>query len=412
MNPRKCIWIINFNAVPPQYATMFRHICFARELGRLGYDVRIFGASMIHNTDIGIDTGGKAFLEKDYDGIKFVHIKTKRYHGNGLARMIELWRFPRKILSHAAEFPKPHAIIHSATVPFDTIVSKIARRFGAKYIVEIHDLWPAAFVAYGFIGPKNPLLSLLYREERRLYHLADELVFTMEGGKDYVREKGWDKARGRRVALEKIHNINQGVDLAAFEAEKNVRVADPDLDDADVFKVVYVGSIRLANNLSAVIDAAGLIKSRGFKKTRLIIYGDGDKREELEAYCRVQGLDNVVFKGRVKPQIVPGILARANLNIFNFGETPLLKYGASPNKLFLYFASGKPVLSTLTPNYDLVERYKAGRSVKNDPESIAEGIMSFVNLDPSTYSAYCVGASAAARDYDYPNLVKKLEAIL
>ena len=406
------MWIINYYAAPPKMATMFRHICFAQELERVGYEVRIFAASTIHNTNLEIDLQGKDFLEIEYEGVKFVHIKTKKYSSNGVRRMHELWSFPRKIAAICHSFAPPEIILHSAFVPLDTSMHKIARKFGAKYLVEIHDLWPASFVAYGLLGKSNILLPFLYREEHRLYHLADQLIFTMEGGKDYIREKGWDKAKKNPVSLLKVHNINQGIDLATYESDSEKTYPDSDLDRTDKFKVVYVGSIRLANNLTIIMDIAEELKKRGRMDVVFLIFGDGDRRESLEKECFKKDLANVVFKGRVSPSVVPAILKKASLMLFNFGETELARFGLSPNKLFLYFAGGKPVLSTIRPAYDLVERYHAGKSVANDPISIANGILSIADCGKAEYNEYCEGAKKAAVDYDYRNLTKKLLAIM
>lgn len=409
---KKQIWIINYYAAPPNHATMFRHFCFARELEHFGYEVRIFTASTIHNTDIEIDTFGKEYLEQEYDGIKFVHLKTKKYSGSGIRRMFELYSFPIKIGAISDRFPHPDVIVHSAFVPFDYKMSRLARKLNSRYIVEIHDLWPASFVAYGLIGQKHPLLRFLYREEQRLYNIADAIIFSIEGGKDYIRDKGWDTSKKLPVKLEKIHNINQGIDLAAYDIDSLKDYADHDLDDPTKFKVVYVGSIRLANNLSSIIDAADELRRKGRTDIIFLIFGDGDRRKHLELECAERGLTNILFKGRVKPSDVPAILKKAGLTLFNFGETELLRFGLSPNKLFLYFASGKPVLSTIRPAYDLVERYHAGKSVANDSESISNGVIEFADAKEADYAAYCRGARQAAIDYDYRNLAKKLLSII
>ena len=102
------------------------------------------------------------------------------------------------------------------------------------------------------------------------------------------------------------------------------------------------------------------------------------------------------------------LLTRADVNVFTFANTGLLKYGVSPNKLFMYFASGKPVLSMIRPAYDLVEGKKAGLSVKNEPEAVADAIERFVTMPPSEYQEYCKNARNTAEEYDYKNLVQVL----
>jgi glycosyltransferase involved in cell wall biosynthesis len=406
------IWIINYYAAPPQFATMFRHICFAREMQRAGYDVKIFCASALHNRNIEIDMGGKSHREIVYDGIPFVHVKTVPYRGNGVARMLSLARFAQQMRTITKQFNPPSAVIHCAFVPFDLQIPRVIRKLGAKYIVEIADLWPASFVEYGLVGRRNPLLRLAYAAEHWLYHTADALVFTIEGGKDYVRMQGWHRSRKWPVSLAKIRSVNQGVDLADFDSRVDVPYPDADLDASGVFKVVYVGSIRRANDLPTVIEAALNLQRSGDWNIRFLIFGDGDKRMELERRCRDLGIGNVIFKGRLDPAYVPAVLSRADVNLFHFGATALARYGLSPNKLFVYFASGKPILSTVRPHYDLVERYGAGISVDGSAAAIADGIRAVATADAQRYSEWCSGARRAAEEHDYGRLAGSIIELL
>jgi glycosyltransferase involved in cell wall biosynthesis len=406
------VWIFNYYAAPPHLATMFRHIAYAREMTKAGYDVRIFSANTIHNSDMEIDVGDRLYKEVDYDGVRFVHVRTRPYRTNGARRMLELWRFPRTLRRVVRDFEPPVAVIHCAFVPFDLAMARLIRRLRAKHIVEIADLWPASFVAYGLVGSGNPLVRASHVAEHWLYHRADELVFTIEGGKDYIREKGWDRSAFWRVSLDKVHSINQGVDLTEFDALRNIPYADADLDDPGVFKVVYVGSIRTANNLAVIVDAAAELERIPGRTIRFLIYGDGDQRLHLERACRERGIRSVVFKGRIATEHAPSVLARADVNLFQFGSTPLAKYGLSPNKLFMYFASGKPILSTIRPNYDLVERYGAGVSVESTPAAIADGVLRLANAPAMEYQAYAAAARQAAVDYAYPKIAAQMMALL
>ena len=104
--------------------------------------------------------------------------------------------------------------------------------------------------------------------------------------------------------LKKVFYINNGVDLADFNHFKEqFKLQDASLEDESVKKVIYLGSIRLANNLKKLIDAAALLKEH--KDVVFFLYGDGDDRKELEKYCKEQHIDNVVFKEKwIDPQYV------------------------------------------------------------------------------------------------------------
>ena len=62
----------------------------------------------------------------------------------------------------------------------------------------------------------------------------------------------------------------------------------------------------------------------------------------------------------------------------------------------------------IKPAYDLVEEKKAGISVENDPEVVAEAIIRFSHMEKSEYDEYCNNARKTAEEYDYKNLVQVL----
>jgi glycosyltransferase involved in cell wall biosynthesis len=236
----------------------------------------------------------------------------------------------------------------------------------------------------------------------------------MEGGKDYIIEKGWDKASGGPIDLDKVHHINNGVDLEAFDYNKeHFQIDDADLKDNESFKVIYVGSIRLVNNLGLLLDTAKILKERGESKIKFLIWGDGNELEALKQRVQQEGLTNVSFKGRVDKKYVPYITSCGQLNIVLGKSSPLYKYGGSLNKMFDYFASGKPTLFTFRLGYSLIEKYEVGMELDtNDPIKIADAIMHFSEMPESQHQKYSINARAAAADFDFKILSSKLIKLL
>ena len=148
-------------------------------------------------------------------------------------------------------------MIYASSVHPLTLVAglQMAKHFGVPCVCEVRDLWPESIVAYSTRFTRDhPLIRLLYRGEKWIYQRADALIFTMEGGYDYITERGWERA----IPRSKVHCINNGVDLEQFrEHRARFRVEDVDLQDPALFKVVYIGSIRRVNQLGALLDAAG-----------------------------------------------------------------------------------------------------------------------------------------------------------
>ena len=138
------------------------------------------------------------------------------------------------------------------------------------------------------------------------------------------------------------------------------------------------------------------------------MFGYGNREEALKELADKYQLDNIVFKGKLDKKYAPYVLCHSNLNLFTFKETNLLKYGVSPNKLFMYFASGKPVLSMIKPAYDIVEERRCGFSVNNNPQEVADAILRFANMNKKEYEEYCNNSKQVAEEFDYKYLVNEL----
>jgi glycosyltransferase involved in cell wall biosynthesis len=332
----------------------------------------------------------------------------KHYKGNGIDRMISIFQFAWRVYRWGRFLERPDVIIHNIHAPFDYPVSWCAKQMKANYIVEAWDLWPDSFVRFGLIGENNPLTKMAYAIERILYEKADKIIFTLEGGADYLKNRRWTKEFGGMIDEKKVFYINNGVNLDKFDADvERHQLQDHDLDATGQFNVIYLGSVRLVNNLKQLIDAAHLLKN--VPNIKFLIYGDGDYRDTLEQYCRDQRIENVVFKEKWIPfQNVPFVLSRASLNILNY-QKDFGIYGVSSGKLFLYLAAGKPICSNIKMNYCLIEKYGLGIAKNLEtPQEYAKAILSVASLDDVSYQRLSTKVRATAKQFDYKVVSAKL----
>ena len=398
------IWLINHYAVPPQYYPLARQNYFARYLMQKGHEVTIFAASTVHNSDLNLIEDDTPYREDVVDGVHYVLIRCKGYHGNGASRILNMQEFARKLPGVCDQYPRPDAIVATSMPPMSCAAGiKLARKYGCRGIAEIADLWPESLIAYGIAGAHNPAVLWLRRVEKWIYTRSDAVVFTMEGAYDYIREQRWEKA----VPRSKVHYINNGVDLEQFNYNKdNFRVDDPDLEDPDIFKVVYTGSIRQVNNLGLLLDAAREVKD---PRVRFLVWGDGDERPALEKRVQDEKIGNVVFKGRVEKKFVPSIVSRADVNIAHNTPSPLFRFGISFNKMFDYLAAGKPVLSDFPCPYNPATDHGAGLDVQQpDAVSIARAVEKMAAMPPQEREAMARNALRTAQEYDFRKLTDKL----
>lgn len=416
---KKNIWIWNHYATKMFKDHGGRHYGFAKSLVKFGANPTIFCASTIHNSNETIPMDNQRYVLDQTNGIPFVFIKTPEYKGNGKSRILNIIVFYRNLFSvarqYAKQFGKPDVILASSVHPLTLIAGiKISRKFGIPCICEIRDLWPESIVEYGALKRNSTITKLLYLGEKWIYKKATTLIFTMEGGKDYITEKGWNQENGGAIDLNKVHHINNGVDLETFDYNKEYHTLDDeDLNNEDTFKVVYTGSIRKANNVEKMVEAAEYIKLLGYHNIQFLIYGDGTEREELEHYCQSKGLQNIKFKGAVEKNKIPYILSQSNLNIMHFQQNSLKRYGASLNKMFEYFASGKPTVSDCEFAYDLIQKYRCGTVVdKASARQLADIVIQFSKMSKAEYTLYCENARIAAQDYDFHRLTEKLVKVI
>lgn len=415
METNKNIWIWNHYGTRMFFSKGGRHYCFAKYLSKLGYKVTIFCASTIHNSDENIITDKSVFIEKKDSYARFIFVKTNSYKGNGLDRILNMSSFYKNIFKVASMYikkeGKPKVILASSMHPL-TLVAGI--KFGKKHsipcICEVRDLWPASIVAYSNrFTDKNIVIKILYRGERWIYTKANALIFTMEGGIDYLRDKGLLKY----IDEDKVFNINNGVDIEAFsENMSNFVVNDADLDNKNKFKVVYAGSIRRVNNVGFLVECAKEFQNRENERVLFIIYGDGNELESLRQKVKELNLKNILFKGRVNKQYIPSILRRSDLNLVNADENikKVVRYGNSSNKLFEYLASGKPILCSFSEGkYSIIEKNKAGiaRNI-TDPKEYCDIIENICSYPTDKYLEICSFSKKAAEQYSFKKLTGDL----
>lgn len=395
-----------------------RHYWFAENLIKQGYEPVIICSSFLHKGTENFIEGPEKIKVKYSNEIPFVFLKTNSYVGNGKSRIKNMfqyfWQMLRNYKKIEKKLGKPDVIIGSSVHPLACLVALIlGKKYKIKKIVEIRDLWPETLLMMGRVKEKTLLSWLLYKGEKYLYKQADNIIFTMEGGKQYIIDKGWDKD----IDLSKIYHINNGVDLEKFrELEKNSFI-DEDLDN-DKFKVIYTGTIASFNNLEKMIRVFEELKN--FKDIVFLIYGEGEDKLKLESYCKEKELLNIKFKGKVNKTKIPYILSKADLLLLNYinegknKKYSIFRYGVSFNKLFEYLASGNLILQTMDNSYNILKQNVIGRVLKDncDIEEIKNEILNLKKLSIDEKRENYIKSQKLIEKYDFKNLTTELIKII
>lgn len=409
----KTIWIVNYYSASPDDVGNIRHVEFAKHLQVEGWNVRVFSAIYNIEKQQELFDRDEIFVNKDYNGLKYTHIRVPSYVGNGLKRMFSIYRFALLLKKLRKIWEHPDIIYFNEHAPFDYPIVKMAKKLKARLIVEAWDLWPHDFATIGLIRANNPLLKIAYSFERKMYEAASDIVYTFQGGIDYIRMQKWTKEfKNGKIDPERVHYINNGILLKEFyENVKLYKKEDDDLNSEDKFKVIYLGSINYTNNVKQLIDAAAILSDNS--KYLFLIYGNGVDRNKLIQYVVEKNITNVTFKEEYIPyRDCAYVVSHASLNIMNYRKG-FADWGVSSGKMFQYMAAGKPILCNIKINYSDIEKYGCGidRDLET-PQDYADAIRYFAELPKSDYDKLCANAMEAAKEFDYDYLAKKLIKIL
>lgn len=409
----KRIWIVNAQTGSPEKVANPRYLEFAKYFMAAGYDVITFNSSQRE----GIEVPNGKYLEKQYGEYRFVHVFTPKFVGNGIKRMYALYKFAHNLYKNCNSFEKPDVILHNIHPPFDYPVVRLAKKLKVKYVAEAWDLWPESFVRFGLISESNPLMKIAHAIEKRYYYSANEIVFTLKGAIDYISMNGWTKDKGGRIDISHIHYINNGIDLELFDTNsKKYPRPDEDINNPNIIKIVYLGSVNKANNVKTLVDAAALLKD--LPEYKFFIYGNGAYRQELMEFVQNKHIDNVVFKEkRISLAECAWVVSQATVNVMNY-EKVFGKWGVSSGKMFLYLAAGKPIVCNINIAYDNVIRdNELGVAINiSTPEAFAQAIRNCAEQPSYKYQGMCERVRKTAEQFDYKKLaaeeLKVIEAAL
>lgn len=360
------ILYIDHYAGSPDMGMEFRPFYLAREWVRMGHRVTIIAGDFSHlrrkNPSVKED-----FQSEHIEGIEYVWLKTGQYSGNGAKRAITIERFVRKLIVHSrmiAKKWKPDIVIASSTYPLDTYpaqrIAKIAR---AKYVHEVHDMWPATLYEVGGMSKRHPFVVAMQIAENSAYKHCDICVALAPYSKDYMVEHGLNP--------EKFVNIQNGV----VEEEWASTVDLPEehkrffTEQKDKFIVGYFGGHALSNALDKCLDVAKKCKTEE-KDVVFVFVGDGVEKKRLIQRAIDEKIDNVFFMPPVSKMAVPTLVRQFDCSYMTGMPSPLYRFGLCLNKMYDSMMAGVPIICAFNAPKSPVSIYNCG--IECDPANTDE----------------------------------------
>jgi glycosyltransferase involved in cell wall biosynthesis len=407
MEGRRVLWILNHYAVTPDLPGGTRHFDLARELVRRGWEVTILASAFHHGLRRYVKLApGERWRVEEVDGVRVVWIRTTAYQENDRRRILSMvdymfraWWIGRKLPKRVPAAGRPAVVLGSSVHLLAVVAAwRLARRYRAKFIMEVRDLWPQTLVDMGEMSDSGLVVGALRHLERFLYHKAELIITLPPRAHEYITARG--------IPKERIIWLPNGVDLSRTPPPTAMPSA------GDHFTVLYAGSHGLANGLHILLEAAEILQRLGETAIRLVLAGDGPEKGRLIALRDLRKLTSVEFRDPVTKAELPRLLEQADVCVVDT-DAFVPKYGTSPNKLPDYLASGRPVIILSDAPQEVVDWGAGTRVGALDSPGFAQEVLRLSRLSKEERAVMGAAARRLAEErYDIRQTAGRLEECL
>jgi len=331
-------------------------------------------------------------------GVQVFRVKQLRYRGGGgLSYGLSYLRFlcaatMKLLLLFKRE---RYDIVYVHTMPdLLVLVGLIPRIFGARIVLDIHDMMPELYMSKFRISEKHLLIRTLAFQEQLSIRMADKVICVHDPHRDVLCRRGAPAA--------KITVLPNVPDALIFRSESSAPRAD------GAFRIVYHGTIarRLGLDLGvrAFAMAADSCPGAVFE-----IFGDGDAGEELEGQIAASGVKNKIHFSRkmFRVESIAQMIQGASVGLIPNRRDAATDY-MLPVKLLEYVHLGIPAIAPrlLAIQYyfgeDQVAYYKPG-----DVDALAECICRLYK-DPAMRAELARKSAEFAKSFSWDMLKERL----
>ncbi|MDQ7822574.1 MAG: glycosyltransferase family 4 protein [Candidatus Eremiobacteraeota bacterium] len=367
---------------PDVTAAAFRIKETADLLAGKGYEVTVITA----RPHRGIAEGESA-APLDDGAVKVIRVPLVPYSGKGKWNYIAHYSsFMMNALMAALRLKGRPSVVLATSPPLFAGWAGLltARLKGAKFFLDVRDLWPESAVSAGQLSQSGILFRGAKVAERLLYGGAVKISAVSRPMAERIG--GIMGAPGS----EKLFVMYNGVPSSYLpEAGK-----EPEASSRD-FTVSYVGNFGRCQNLEVVVEAAALLEKEGHSGIDFRLIGDGVERRKLEAMALERGLKRFAIEGPVGKAEAFREMAQASALVL-----PLLSDETMartiPSKVFDYMCAGKPVIYGIKgEGAEILSRTGGNLAfIPDDPPSLSEAIRKV----KEEHEAFSLRASGNARE--------------
>jgi len=353
----KSVWFISKYASPPYSSGGQRGVSLAKAFVNQGHKTTVISSSANHFAVFSEPDWKKienGFSQASFDGVTMLVHRTFAYTKTAsLSRALSWIHFEWGLLRLPTKhIPAPTHIIASSLSLLSVVNAyRLARKFRAKLVFEVRDIWPLTLELELGLSRQNPLIRFLSWVEKFGYKNADVIVGTMPNLVEHVRKVSGPQPRVEIVPL----GVDE--DLALLLPKF---VAPPEAPGKIV--VGYAGSMGRTNSVDSLLDAAKALGPN--KGITFEFWGGGDL---LDTYRReFSDQPHIIFHGRLQRSELFSEVMRAHVLFFATDKSELWNYGQSLNKLVEYMLIGRPIVATYSGFASMIDEAQCGTFVPVD----------------------------------------------
>ncbi|MBV1789407.1 glycosyltransferase family 4 protein [Marinobacterium sp. D7] len=403
----KTVWIVNQYASTPEYGYAGRHYYLGKELAKQGYNVYLItsGAHHLLREKPVFDSMFRCDRQGNFT---VVWVRMPSYsEAHSKVRALGWFLFSYRIKKLAKLIPDPPDVVVCSSPSLISFMGSksLALKFGARLVFEVRDIWPLTLTEVGGFSQKHPFIRLMQWVEDRAYRDSERVISNLKNSVEHMISRGMPRS--------KFAWVPNGFSLEEVGLKAPLNSTANGQLPLDKFIVGYTGAIGTANALDTLVDAAERL--RQYSDIAFVLVGAGKEKVALQQLVKEKDLNNVYFIDPIPKVEIQAMLAKFNACYIGLTKDPLFRFGVSPNKLFDYLYSAKPVIYAIdSGEYKPIEEAGAGLQVPaQDAEKLADAVLRLYQLSPQERDALGEnGRKAALEQHEYSQLAQNFSNIL
>jgi colanic acid biosynthesis glycosyl transferase WcaI len=313
------------------------------------------------------------------------------------------------LLRHGSRYER---LLVVSNPPFAPLLAPLARR---PYSLLLYDLYPQVLQQLSCERrPPAPLRLLIHSWHwlnRQVYRRA-ERIYTLSAGMAQALQPCFVSPAEWQARVQVIPPWADADQLFPHPPASNPFRDQHHLEGK--LLLIYSGNLGLTHPLEPLLDASQRLQSL-LPLFRLLMIGEGPKRQRLEHQANGLQLANVCFLDPLPLDALPASLSAADLAVVAL-DGPAAA-ASLPSKTFSALACGTPLL-VIAPHHSalaqLVHQHRCGLVVQPGPAAAQEiaTLLTSLATQPGRLAKLAANALAASRYYTSANAGRLVDAWL